>query len=151
MEGRGLIRVTTDRLGNVAKAVVVEKSAAILDLHTVSFARKHWKGPPNSSGTFPFVYQIDREKPPGPPNDAKFIGPGWLTPRPPYPAKAMAARAQGHGVFRISTNRDGRVDKVEIIEKIHPLLDGHTAGFVRAHWTGPPNRTRDVPVAYQLK
>jgi outer membrane biosynthesis protein TonB len=68
--------------------------------------------------------------------------------RPPYPKAAMAARAQGRGIIRISTNRFGRVDKVEIVEKIHPMLDAHTAAMARVYWTGPPNTTRDVPVIY---
>ncbi|HZJ15661.1 MAG TPA: energy transducer TonB [Chthoniobacteraceae bacterium] len=149
-DAHAVVRVTTDSFGNVTRAVVVEKSGSIPDRDIISLAET-WKGPPLASRTIPIVYQIDPEKAPRPPTDVMRIGPGWRTVRPPYPAKAMAARAQGKGVFRISTNRDGRVEKVEIIEKIHPLLDGYTAGFARAHWTGPPNTTRDVPVSYQLK
>jgi len=82
---------------------------------------------------------------------AKPVGPGWRTSRGPYPAEALAARAQGVGVVRISTNRDGRVEKAEMIKKIHPLLDAHTVAFARANWTGPPNTTRDVPIIYRIK
>jgi len=151
IQGSGSIRVTTDRFGNVVKAVVLKRSAPILDQHTVSFVQKHWKGPPNSSATFPFIYQIDRSKASPSPKAVILVDHEWRIMRPTYPQVAIAARAEGNGVVRVSTDRHGRVKKAEIIEKFHPLLDAHTVDFARKNWTGPPDATRDVTLRYQLK
>jgi Gram-negative bacterial TonB protein C-terminal len=150
-EYHSAIKVTTDSFGNVTKAVVVSGSDPIVDRNTVKLAIAQWKGPPNSSRVIQVVYRVAGETPVTSSKNPKLVGPGWRMPRPPYPAKAIAAHAEGKGVIRISTNRDGRVEKVEIIKKIHPLLDEHTSAFALAHWTGPPNTTRDVPVTYALK
>jgi outer membrane biosynthesis protein TonB len=142
--GYSLVRVTTDSFGNVTKAVVVERHGSIPDRDVISYAET-LKGPSISVRIMRVDYWVY------PSGKATLSQPGWRLIRPTYPRAAMAARAQGKGVVRVSTNGSGDVDKVVIIKKIHPLLDAHTAAFARAYWKGPPNARVAVPVIYQLK
>lgn len=75
----------------------------------------------------------------------------WLTPRPPYPPDALAARIQGRGKVEIATDSQGNVVSVTILEPISPALDANTREFARANWKGPPNATRIIPVIYQIR
>ncbi len=75
----------------------------------------------------------------------------WHTPRPPYPAAALAARFQGSGAVRVSTDASGNVASAVITSPINPILDSNTRSFARSNWKGPPNQTRTVPVTYQIR
>ena len=87
----------------------------------------------------------------GTPGGQKVGDQGWRTPRPPYPAAALASRIQGSGSVRISTDASGIVTNVVITAPINPLLDSNTRSFARGNWKGPPNATRTVPVIYQIR
>ena len=87
----------------------------------------------------------------GTPGGQKIGNQGWRTPRPPYPAAALASRIQGSGSVRISTDVAGNVTNAVITGPIHPILDANTRSFARGNWKGPPNATRTVPVIYQIR
>ena len=90
-------------------------------------------------------------RPTGTPGGVKVGAQGWRTPRPPYPATALAARIQGSGSVRISTDASGNVTNVVVTGSINPILDANTRSFARDHWKGPPNASRTVPVIYQIR
>ena len=87
----------------------------------------------------------------GTPGGAKIGPQGWRTPKPPYPAAALASRIQGSGSVRISTDAAGSVTSVVVTGPINPMLDANTRSFARSNWKGPPNQTRTVPVIYQIR
>ena len=87
----------------------------------------------------------------GTPGGQKIGNQGWRTPRPPYPAAALASRIQGSGSVRISTDASGNVTNAVITGPINPVLDANTRSFARGNWKGPPNATRTVPVIYQIR
>ncbi len=87
----------------------------------------------------------------GTPGGQKIGTQGWRTPRPPYPAAALASRIQGSGSVRISTDGSGNVSDVTITGSINPILDANTRSFARGNWKGPPNATRTVPVIYRIR
>ncbi len=58
LSGSGSVRVRTDATGRVISAEVVEPIAPELDGTTVSFARSHWSGPPNTTAVVPVTYQF---------------------------------------------------------------------------------------------
>ena len=87
----------------------------------------------------------------GTPGGQKVGDQGWRTPRPPYPAAALASRLPGSGSVRISTDASGNVTNVVITAPINPILDSNTRSFARGNWKGPPNATRTVPVIYQIR
>ena len=87
----------------------------------------------------------------GTPGGLKVGNQGWRTPRPPYPASALASRIQGSGSVRISTDASGNVTGVVVTAPINPVLDANTRSFARGNWKGPPNATRTVPVIYQIR
>lgn len=87
----------------------------------------------------------------GTPGGSKVGTQGWKTPRPPYPAAALASRIQGSGAVQISTDGSGNVSSVVITRQINPVLDSNTRSFARSNWKGPPNQTRSVPVIYQIR
>lgn len=87
----------------------------------------------------------------GTPGGVKVGTQGWRTPRPPYPATALALRIQGSGSVRISTDASGNVTNVVVTDPINPILDANTRAFARDNWKGPPNASRTVPVIYQIR
>jgi outer membrane biosynthesis protein TonB len=76
---------------------------------------------------------------------------GWRTPKPPYPAAALASRIQGSGSVRISTDGSGNVVNVIITGPVNPLLDANTRTFARSNWKGPASSARTVPVRYEIE
>jgi TonB family protein len=86
----------------------------------------------------------------GTPGGQKIGDQGWRTPKPPYPRGAIAARIQGAGEVRITTDAAGNVKEAVITRSIAPILDANTRSFARANWKGPPNATRSVPVIYRI-
>ena len=77
--------------------------------------------------------------------------PRWSTPAPPYPKAARAAHMQGRGIVRISTDASGRVVSATVRQSMgNDALDDDTTKFALAHWHGPPNTSRDVPITYRL-
>ncbi len=89
-------------------------------------------------------------EPPATPKSAEASLP-WRTVRPTYPRSALNARVQGVATIRISTDRFGNVTKVTFLKSINPILDANTRAFALAHWKGPPNSTRTVPVVYAIR
>lgn len=58
LSGNGSVRVRTDASGRVISAEMVESIAPELDGTTVSFARSHWSGSPNTTAVVPVTYQF---------------------------------------------------------------------------------------------
>ena len=76
----------------------------------------------------------------------------WNTPQPPYPYAMRAARVQGNGSVRITTDGSGRVVSVGVAQSTgNAVLDANTSQFARANWSGPPNASVTVPITYQLR
>ncbi len=76
----------------------------------------------------------------------------WNTPQPPYPYAMRAARVQGSGSVRITTDSSGRVMSVSVIQSTgNTLLDANTSQFARGSWSGPPNASVTVPITYQMR
>lgn len=77
---------------------------------------------------------------------------GWKTPRPNYPYQARAARVQGSGSVRVSTDGSGRVISASIVASVgNGILDANTIAFAKSNWHGPPNTTTTVPITYKLQ
>ena len=59
LKGSGAVRVTTDASGNISSASISQSAGSpILDNAIQSYARSNWKGPPNSTQTFPFTFSL---------------------------------------------------------------------------------------------
>lgn len=58
IQGSGSLSVTTDASGNVSSASISKSAGAQMDAHILGFARRSWKGPPNTTSTVPFTYQM---------------------------------------------------------------------------------------------
>ena len=87
-----------------------------------------------------------------PVSGAKVAAAGWVTPRPAYPRVATLARPTGTTRVRCTTNALGEVVSVTVVASAgSSVLDNYTTSFVRTHWKGPPNASREVEFLYQLK
>ena len=76
----------------------------------------------------------------------------WNTPQPPYPYAMRAARVQGNGSVRITTDGAGRVVSVSVVQSTgNAVLDANTSQFARSNWSGPPNASVTVPITYQMR
>ena len=83
---------------------------------------------------------------------AARVGGPWRTPQPPYPYAMRAARVQGSGSVRITTDGSGRVVNASVTQSTgNALLDANTAQFARTNWSGPPNASITVPITYQMR
>jgi hypothetical protein len=56
----------------------------------------------------------------------------------------------GSGLIRVSTDSSGRVVSAVMIKPIHPTLDEPAVAWALAHWRGPPNQTKDIPITFVL-
>lgn len=75
--------------------------------------------------------------------------PKLQTPAPPCPYQARAAHLSGAGVARATFNDQGHCSSVSIVQSTGSgILDSNTISWAEAHWTGPANSTKDVPVSY---
>ena len=75
----------------------------------------------------------------------------WRMPKPPYPYAMRAARVQGSGTIRVTTDSAGRVVEAIVIQSTgHSSLDDNTCRYARGNWNGPPNASTIVPITYQL-
>ncbi len=73
------------------------------------------------------------------------------TPIPPYPYTARQNYEQGAGTVRVWFDGSGKAAKATIAHSTgYEDLDENVVSFARAHWTGPPNATVNVPVDYRL-
>ena len=78
-------------------------------------------------------------------------GAGWKTPKPPYPYAMRAARLQGSGTLRITTNPHGQVVEATVIQSCgSPILDENMSRYACGFWSGPPSLTRLILYTYQL-
>ena len=78
-------------------------------------------------------------------------GASWKTSKPPYPYAMQAARKQGSGSVRVTTNASGGVVSATVVESTgSALLDENTCRYARGFWSGPPNATTVVPITYRL-
>ena len=87
---------------------------------------------------------------------ASAVDPGWVTPSPPYPAKARITHEQGKIIIRVTTDATGRVIKatasVPTGQKDDlPNVTQTCVKWVLAYWHGPPNTARKVTLEYMLR
>ena len=78
-------------------------------------------------------------------------GPRWSMPQPPYPPKARAARVSGTGVCHVVIDATGHVASAVMTQSTgSDILDSFTTAWVKEHWTGPANGTKDTTFTYAL-
>ncbi len=66
--------------------------------------------------------------------------------------RVRAARVQGNGSVRITTDGSGHVVSVSVVRSTgNAVLDANTSQFARSNWSGPPNATVTVPITYQMR
>lgn len=148
--GKGVVHVTTDAIGWVRKANMVESTGSkILDAATVKIALAYWEGPPGATADIPVDYQLP---PVGfhPPVPKEKPAP-WRIPSHPYPQNASDAREQGNGVVRAVTNAKGQVKEATLVQSTgHKTLDVDAVNNALKNWSGPASTSADVPVRYKL-
>ena len=74
----------------------------------------------------------------------------WKTPAS-YPPDALAKRIAGRGTVHVTTDAQGWVEDARMVRSTgSKVLDDATIQAARTSWTGPANRTADLPVEYRL-
>lgn len=77
----------------------------------------------------------------------------WVTPHPPYPQSMLLKRsAAASTTVHITTDASGQISSVIIVKSAgNPLLDSYTETYVRSHWRGPANASRNTEFVYQTR
>lgn len=71
---------------------------------------------------------------------------------PPYPLQTRAAHLTGSGYASATFDSSGHCASVTMIQSTGSgVLDNNTVSYGKANWSGPPNQTVKVPVAYRLQ
>ncbi len=142
--GAGICQVTLGANGHVTKSVMSKSTGSeLLDNNTLLWANQHWTGSPDTRVSVPIAYQLAK---PAAQSGRVF------TPQPPYPYEAIHARLSGHGSCRVVFGPDGRTTQASIVTSTGSgVLDNNTVKWAHDNWTGRPNTTVTVPLAYRLQ
>ena len=75
----------------------------------------------------------------------------WKASKPPYPYALRAARVQGSGSLRVTTDAAGHVVQAALVQSSgSTALDDNICRYARGFWSGPANSTTTIPFTYQL-
>ena len=77
----------------------------------------------------------------------------WVTPHPPYPpSMMMRSSSTTSTTVHITTDANGRISNVVITKSAgNSALDSYTETYVRTHWRGPANASRNTEFVYQRR
>ncbi len=92
----------------------------------------------------PVIFARAEEMPEFPGGERELIR--WIARNVKYPAIARENDIQGRVFVRFVVTAQGKVDKVSIIRKVHPLLDNEAMRVVKAMPEWKPGRHRGTPV-----